>query len=54
MSARMPGAGCGPLVMRSCAWCETVHPENLSVPWLHGDYLYFCSDTCLRERGEAG
>jgi len=40
------------VTMRTCGWCETVHPENLSVEWTFGDRLYFCSDNCLREFGE--
>jgi hypothetical protein len=39
--------------VRTCAWCEEVHPENISVPWLFvGDYLYFCTDLCVSEWGE--
>jgi hypothetical protein len=41
-------------VMQFCAWCETTHRENLSVPWLGGEYLYFCGDICLSEWGKAG
>ena len=41
-------------VMQFCAWCESTHRENLSVPWLHGEYLYFCGDICLSEWGEHG
>jgi len=42
------------VIMRTCDWCETIHPENLSVPWTGGDYLYFCTDLCHREWCEAG
>ena len=40
--------------VRTCAWCETVHPEHVSIEWPHGGRLYFCTDTCHREWCEHG
>jgi NMD protein affecting ribosome stability and mRNA decay len=40
------------VAIRLCAWCETMHPEHVSVEWTHGERLYFCTDNCLREWSE--
>jgi hypothetical protein len=37
--------------LRTCAWCEDAHPENLTVPWSSAP-LYFCSDGCIQEWAE--
>ena len=46
--------GAANAVMRTCAWCETHHPEHVSIEWTHGERLYFCTDTCHREWCEHG
>jgi hypothetical protein len=39
---------------RTCSWCETIHPEHVSIEWTFGDRLYFCTDICHREWSEHG
>jgi hypothetical protein len=39
------------VVMRTCGWCEEIHPEHVSIDWFP-DRLYFCSDGCWQEWAE--
>lgn len=36
------------VTMRTCHWCEDIHPEHLSVSWFPGR-AYFCTDGCYQE-----
>jgi hypothetical protein len=36
------------VTMRSCHFCEDIHPENLRVTRPAGR-MYFCSDTCYQD-----
>ena len=31
------------VTMRVCGWCESVHPEHISISWFP-DRMYFCID----------